>query len=419
VGTGFEPENPVAADELNFILNNHGQWIDNLDSVASISIFGNGSDGSAVLDGVSSVTWASRVGSVYTLSRDVALVNLTINAGVTLKLGGCRLCGQGTLTTNAGSPNGKVSGDGSTGTPGNSGGVAVADTGSVLPAGGTGGNGGTFTLAPTVGQSITGNGGNGNTGGLGGGGGGAAGGSTSFTTNKGNPAVLPFLLGFVVGNGASPAVTQIGGGAGGGGGAADSVSSTFGGGGGNGGYSGVVAFRNLALASASDITCAGGNGGAAGTTGNTGGGGGGGGGTLLLIYYAATAGLVFSSATNCPGGAGAAGHGSGTAGLAGATGHLYPFNLGAAATSLTLATTHDERGFVAVNSGDTSKTITFATPFAAAAPSVGGYVFEYSIARTDGVVGMPATIAGTPGLANITINIIDDFQGVIFWKAQV
>jgi len=425
VGTGFEPENPVAADELNFVLNNHGAWIDSIDAAVSISLFGNGADGAAVLDGAATVAWATLVGSVYTMTRDSALTDLTINAGITLKPAGFRLIGQGILTTVAGSPNGLVDMSGGSGAAGNAGGGTTADAGQTLPPGGTGGVGGNATGTPVAGagQSVNSYGGSGGTGGVGaGGGGGAAGIATPATVVKGNPNTLPMLMGFMLGNGASPVLTPIGGGAGGGGGGGPATGTTFGGGGGNGGRSGVVAFRSLNLAAAADLLCKGGNGGAGGTSGGgtpvTGGGGAGGGGTLVLIYYTAKAGLVFSDATNCPAGTPGVGGNGGAAGLAGATGKLIAFNLGTSFSGAPLATAHAESGFVQVNSGDTSKTITFSTPFAAAPPSVGGYSFTYSIMRTDGNVGAPSTTAGTPSTTGITITINDSFQGVICWRAS-
>lgn len=45
---------------------------------------GDGSDGDAVLDGSNTFGWASKSGSVYTLTQDVQLNKVTVEDGVTL-----------------------------------------------------------------------------------------------------------------------------------------------------------------------------------------------------------------------------------------------------------------------------------------------------------------------------------------------
>ena len=47
--------------------------------------FGNGRDGSAVLDGINTVTWASKTGTEYTLLRNVFLKNLTLLGNAKIK----------------------------------------------------------------------------------------------------------------------------------------------------------------------------------------------------------------------------------------------------------------------------------------------------------------------------------------------
>lgn len=264
-------------------------------------IFGDASDGSVTLDGTATFAFASKAGSVYTLTRDVYSTALTVNNGVTLKTGNCRMFGQGTLTNN-----GTITAAGNNAvgsTAGASMGSATIGGGRAGGAGGTGvsGAGGNGT-----GSSIGAAGGNGGAGTSG-----AAG--TGGTTTQAGPATAiatvfrtpyPILTAVTAYAISTLAIT---GGAGGGGGGSDAASNA-GGGGGSGG--GIVPMFFWNIVNNGTITAVGGNGGNA-AGGNAGGGGPGGGGYILGYSLAAwTAGTLIVTA-------GTPGNGAGT-GAAGA-----------------------------------------------------------------------------------------------------
>lgn len=277
---------------------------------------GDGSDGNVVLDGTNTFSWATKVGNVYTNNRPVQVKNATVTgAGVQWKAGGYPIFGQGTLTTIGGAT---VNADGTAAatfsaiaavTAGTVFGNAASGAGIVTGGSGAGGNGGATTASL---------GGSGGAGGASGGAGGTGGVATPLTTNQGNArqysiATFGHVLGVTAG--ASLWTMLQGGGGGGGGGAAASGQAGAGGGGGG---ALCLAFRTLALATATDISAKGGAG-LAGTATNAGGGGGGGGGLVILVYGSKNA-VTFSSAVNCAGGALGAGAGTGAAGVVGSAG---------------------------------------------------------------------------------------------------
>jgi hypothetical protein len=313
---GFNPNDPVSAQLLNYLIGNLCDWV-NKDSS-----FGDGSHGDATLDGSTDYnTFSSRSGSTYTLTEDALLDDLTINTGVTLKTAGYRVYVKGTLTI-AGT--GKITADGNDGS-GSSGGAASA-TGRVL--GGASGGGGT-SGAGDVGTAVTAAlGGAGGNGGAGSSGAGGNGGSvTAPGTALGSVRLFDAKsFGHIVGiSGGASTWTAVKGGGGGGGGGGDGGGGIGRGGGGGGGVL-CVAARVLTLASASNLRAAGGAG-VAGAAANTGAGGGGGGGVLIVVYKDKTGAITFSAATNCPGGAGGA-VGSGlNAGVAGSNGNVYEIAL--------------------------------------------------------------------------------------------
>jgi hypothetical protein len=301
---------------------------------ALATAFGDGVDGNVTLDGVvAAPSGMSKVGTVYTLTRDFYANNLTVTgAGVILKTSGYRLFVRGTLTTAA---SGIISNDGNSAALRIGG--AVGPTGTLL-GGAAGGNGGDGT-----GGAQTGSPGTVATNSLGGAGGagGASGGGTNggpaqstvppAATLGGAHVFSPLTVGHICGiSGGVSTSTALQGGAGGSGGGASGPGApggTAGGGGGGGGVLVVVA-RILALNSASDIHANGGAGAAATVTGATGsGGGGGGGGGVALIAYGSKGSTVFSAATNVAGGAGAAGIGTGVAGSVGSNGTVIEMPL--------------------------------------------------------------------------------------------
>jgi len=286
------------------------------------SLFTDGLDGDATLDGTNTVSWASKVGNVYTMTRDAFPRNLTMtNAGVILKTANWRLLGSGLCTTVGGAV---IQNDGPAGSGGN-GGVAIAagslgvgsNGGSNLATNNPGGNGTNLTAV------IGARGGSGGTAGANGGG--AAGTITAPAASAGSVHVLnPQTAGFIFSTTAT--WLQINGGSGGGAGGDASVTGSAGGGGAGGGIM-VVMFRQFNLANASDIHCAGGAGANAVAGGGTGSGGGGGGGGGVLILAAGNINQTLSAAVNCAGGAGGLHAGTAADGVAGSNGTLLLFSL--------------------------------------------------------------------------------------------
>lgn len=284
--------------------------------------FGDGSDGTVTLDGTVTVPWASKSGSNYTLTRDVNLINLSLNAGVSLFMGNAtatyRLYGQGTLTLNSTAFLG--ANGGSTATPTAGVGFGAGSVGGS----GSGGNG-QAAIGGGTGVSTT-----GSLGGSAGAGGhgpattsGVAGTATVAPDARGSShASFGQWMGHILGtSGGVSTPTVLTGGAGGGGGGGDN-STNQGGGGGAGGGVVLVSFRSIVMALATQIAALGGNGASTGLA-NAGGGGGGGGGYIRLVYALLTiASGTLAAATNCTGGSpGSAGAG-GTVGVAGAVGTL-------------------------------------------------------------------------------------------------
>lgn len=334
-----EPVNAAAFAQAYKVCADYIAYL-NLQSVNAM--FGDASDGSATLDGTNTVAWATKVGSVYTMTRDAYLTNLTVTgAGVELKVGSSaaqtnyRLFGRGQLTTAGGAIITSNGGAAAT---------TSAGVGSWLPSNGPSCGGGTAggaggSAAGTAGSAaFFAAGGVGGTGGTGSNGAGAAGGAitVSALTSATNPGLRvysgPHLFGYAVGGGLGTLftgnqgfATPILGGTGGGGGGGGSVGN--GGGGGGGGGVLPIAFRNVLLANGTDLQAKGGAGGSNSGT-NDGGGAGGGGGLILLACatLTVTSGSI-SAAVNCAGGAGASGTGTGTAGASGSNGNYILIQL--------------------------------------------------------------------------------------------
>jgi len=330
-----------------------GSWMPAPAAASTLSpiFFGDGSDGSAVLDGINTFPWASLSGSTYTIIRQQNLINLTINSGITVIPNGYILIGTGTLS-NAGTidqsgkagANGNAVSGASGGLPAgvNVNGISATD---LLDAGtgqngepqgtGTGGNGDSqqdTTFYPPYGGT-SGTGGNGGTGTAGSGG---TGGTPILSSNQ---YYFKRVTSHFIGQGTSQvsagSVYTIGcgnGGASGAGGAGDGVNNGGGGGAGGGGGGVFAAFFNSIINSGT-ITVnggAGGNGESPGA-GNCGGGGGGAGGDAGMIYLLANA-FSGGGTYSAVGGAGGAkgnlsGTGTdGTAGTSGAAGVVLKYN---------------------------------------------------------------------------------------------
>lgn len=283
-------------------------------------MFGDGSDGAADLDGVNAVAWASRSGSVYTMTRDAWLTNLTVRNGITLLKPFILSC-NGTLTVESG---GIVSDDGNAA----SGATAGAAIGATRRPGSAGQSG-------AAGRSTTGNGNNvgvnqtnsfGGAGGVGGSSGlgetgGSAGGVNAPGAVAGSVRTIAYALTTQLVSGTT--LVNAGGGSGGGGGGTDVGTGTATSGGGGGAAPVSILFARL-IANSGVIRCNGGVGGNASFTGNgqAGGGGGGGGGALIVVSNSTNNGTV--TANGGTGGTGANGGGSGVDGSAGIVVWLAP-----------------------------------------------------------------------------------------------
>lgn len=275
-------------------------------------------DGAAVtLDGVVTPAWTTRVGSVYTVTREYFVGTLTVNAGITLNHSG--FWGNGTSLVNRG----HINADGGSGLAGAGG--SLAGNGELCSQTGTGGSGGN-NAAGTAGTTSTGVGillpggvGAGGAGGASGGGnaGGAGGTYNAPTTTNfglGNRLAIALLAAM---NMSAQVPVRFNNGAGGGGGGASGVGSIGGGGGAVGGIMGL-AFATIDNTGTGSITANGGAG-ANGNGGGTGAGGGGGGAGGVLFVVAKS---LTGNAPTANGGAAGAGTGTGAAGVAGPAGLL-------------------------------------------------------------------------------------------------
>jgi len=257
-----QPQNPVVMA---------GQTLSN---VFDASVYGDGSDGVVVLDGVTN--YASQgftlfTTNLYLQTRDSFTTALTINSGVTLNPIGFRIFCTGTLTNN-----GTISAGGGTGGATGTGGTpALTGANNALLTGQTGGagnsgNGSAGTAgAHSMATGAAGAGGHGsgtNTGG-------AAPTQVPVTNEPRSVADAIRLISQVTG-----ANQAIYGGDGGSGGGGDGTHN--GGGGGGGGGNIVIAARQIT--GTGTISTAGGNGGTP-TTGVAGGGGGANGGILVVV----------------------------------------------------------------------------------------------------------------------------------------
>jgi hypothetical protein len=290
---GFIPAANIPAEYFNWLIGQAFDWIGWFDSSFGLGVFGDGSDGDVTIS------------TTVTLTRDMFYNNLSIVAGGILNTNAYRIYVKNTLTTSGG---GRVRFSGNTGNAGPTGTGASAIADGTVAGSIAGGNN------ATVGNNIATNGfgGAGGAGGTGTGSPGAGGTVTPPVAAMGDMKGGIGIPGHLIGGGI---LALARGGASGGGG-----SGASGGGGGGGGGTMVIVTRLLSLASAGDIASNGGNGGPGAA--NSGGGGGGGGGLLQIIYASKNAGITFSAATNCPGGLGGAGAGTGITGNNGANGTL-------------------------------------------------------------------------------------------------
>ena len=310
----------LPADYFNWFCLVVYQWVLYLRDLVPAD-YGDGSDGSGTLDGAATVAGMVPGASTYKATRDLFFDDLTINAGIKLRMDGFRLYVRGVLTIAGGAPGGRIQVDGTPGVlgaGGKSGGHSIGGTAGILAIGGNGGNGGGSGAA---GSSTTTSYALGGIGGVGGTGTGGAGGSVTMNT----PAAadgsirlpMSMLSGLLFGSGG--AVPVNGGGGGGGGGGAAAVN----GGGGGGGAGGVllIAAYAVSLGSGAVLSAAGADGQSG--NGDAGGGGGGGGGAILMRYHEQIGPVTPASAASVPGGVGGTALGAGGDGSGGAAGNLY------------------------------------------------------------------------------------------------
>lgn len=285
-------------------------------------------DGSATLDGVAVVSWATKLGSVYTLTQDVFLDDLNVDGGVTLVGNSFRIFVGGILTVD-----GTIQNNGRAGTTTTPGGPAW-DGGSIGggSSGGARGTGGDPDGTPGTSLSAC----LGGTGGTGGQGdstgalvaGSVGGGCTPPGSGYGGYRSLMTMLtsqvfgwGGSIGSTPTAFINVIMGGTGGGGGhyGNDTVAnSSFGGPGGGGGGVLQICARDLVLNGS--IEAVGGVGGDASVeagAGFAGGGGGGGGGGVIFLLYGQKTG---AGTVSVAGGAGGLQNAGGTNGVAGGSG---------------------------------------------------------------------------------------------------
>jgi len=273
-------------------------------------IYGNGGSGVVTFDGVAAYSFATLVGSTYTLTANFQCADgSSIANGVTVAPASYGIFCNGTLTNN-----------GTISLPGNnaSGSTGGASTPSAfLGHGAPGGNGGANGGFGTTGKdtqnafksySANGGAGGGPTGGIA---------RVSGLMQKNVFGPYAMFLGFLYNylkNSTAPLVPLMFGGNGGDGGDSGGSGATAGGGGGAGG---ALLLAVKTLINNGTIQAHGGNGSAASGSGNAGGGGGGGGGSLFLITSQASTG---SGNYNVLGGSGGAGIGTGAAGRNGQSG---------------------------------------------------------------------------------------------------
>jgi hypothetical protein len=265
-------------------------------------VLGDGSDGNVTLDGSVTVPWATKAGSVYTMTRDALLTNLVINNTVTLTTAGFRVFCQATISNIGTINNNGAAAAGSAGGAGSSSGSTRGGT--TGGAGGTGvsGAGGNATALTSPGAGAGGNGGAGTSG---------AAGTGGTVSNAAQTSIYRSMPGQCTGQIAAASFNYAGG-TGGGGGGSDAGSHAGGGGGGGGGMIMLIAQQVI---NTGTISATGGAGAAA-SLANAGGGGGGGGGVILVYTMSAwTAG-----STAVTGGALGGGLGTGANGVAGGNG---------------------------------------------------------------------------------------------------
>lgn len=300
--------------------------------VISVKNLGDGSDGSAVFDGVSSVVgFSGPVANVYTATREVAFTTGTFSNGVVLDMtggganAGYRIFFNSVVTVVSGTATIKYNGNAASGTVGGTalgnnpqGNNSASGAGGIQNAGQAGTNSSNWTNR------------------IKGGNGGAGGSSPTNTAGPGGvvantyPASIGDILTWeqaMLGRVNLGNTGIVSGGAGGGSGAG-TVGIASGGAGGGGAGVGVVGIGVMGNTGTLVIEARGGAGAAGGTgAGSNAAGGGGGGGGILLVGFGGSS-QPSNLTIQCPGGAGGAAQGTGNPGSAGSAGSVRFYPLG-------------------------------------------------------------------------------------------
>ena len=287
--------------------------------IPSISPYLGGSDGAATLDGSATVSWATKSGNYYTMTRDVYLTNLTVNSNITLQTGNFRIYGTGIFTNTGTTTNPAIY---ATSFVGQQSGLFNVATGT-LAIGTSGGGGGGVNnsctglnggVATGVQHAL---GGAGGAGGQSCGAGGAGGAGSPFASYVVAPNLIQTL--YMMDASSTGATPYFGGGGGGGGGGCPSNNGgNYGGGGGAGGNILFVAFTSIV--NNGNLSAPGGNGATTNCAGfQASGGGGGGGGAVVLITHSHTN----NGTESAPGGTGGASVNGGGASTNGTAGKVY------------------------------------------------------------------------------------------------
>ena len=117
VASGYVPGADDVAEEDNFILNNHGAWLNYFQAQLEQVAYGDGSDGAASFDGTTTVAGATLLGGIYTLNRDVYYTTMVVTGSGFVRPSGFAIYAQTSIHVQSG---GEVVGDGNlaTGTAG-------------------------------------------------------------------------------------------------------------------------------------------------------------------------------------------------------------------------------------------------------------------------------------------------------------
>lgn len=306
--------------------------------------FGDGSDGTVTFDGTTTILGIVPSSSIYTMTRDIHCINMTVNTGVTIKPSGYKIFATGTFTMLG---TATISRNGNNGSNGGVGSMGVQ---------GTGGAGGAALAAGTLDGSLAGGAGQisvqsggpaqpgvpaapgasvsnsiGSSGAAGGGSNGSGGGASPSAGGTATSSVTRLTKGWnlqslldITTSGTATRFTNSAASTGGGSGASSAIAGANGGGGGGAGSSGgIIAIYaySIVISASSVISVIGGNGGngATGLNGTGGGGGGGNGGIVIFVYVTlSNLGTVLLTG-------GTAGTSGGTAATNGSTGLLKQF----------------------------------------------------------------------------------------------